>query len=392
MNITIIHHFGLLGGGTLSCFDIASILSKQGNNVTVAISNPSKKTKEYMVKKQIKYRTDIPSMIELNYHNASRSSIKALVKFYSSKLNKWDWLSFFQKDDSDIIILNSIIQSPLINIVKKCGKKCICFVRETICGENNSYINAKLKNMMNRADAVVFLTEYDKKEWNLSLTKTYVIPDIVDPQKYLVKDIDKEDCYKISFLYLGGLNYVKGALDLLKAFKLLVEQYDCKLYVLGDTYEQFETPSFKMRLLHKKECEFRKCCISLIHEINKVSHDSVSIIGMTNDTSTWYSKSDVVVFPVKNVHQARPVYEAGFFSIPIIVPDYSNFDGIVENGKNGLRYKIDDIHDLYLCMKAFCDNPKLITECGYYNNRKTNKEHSFQVAEKCLCDLLRNII
>ena len=135
MNIVILHHFGGVGGGTNSCIDVARILSELGHHVTICISNPKEDVLNIIKSNGIEVRTDVPPFVVLNYHSASRSRIKAIVKFVRSRRSLRCWEAYLSALKPELIILNSIVQSPLIEVANNIGINCICFVRETICGK-----------------------------------------------------------------------------------------------------------------------------------------------------------------------------------------------------------------------------------------------------------------
>ena len=397
MKIFILHHFGSMGGGTNSCIDIASILLSQGHEVTICISDPSSEVLELIKQKGVQVRTDLPPFPLLNYHSASRSRIKAMFKFFITNKFLTKWNDYLKELNPDLLLLNSIVQCPLIKVAKQSDIKCICFIRETIYGTRKSFCNSLISEYLKKADGLVYLTEYDKNSWNLGETvNQYVLPDIVDEERFRLSslcrhemDIIKEkNDWELSLLYFGGYNIAKGALVLIKAIQhVRSEGYNVGLYILGDCENKYNYSSLIKRIIYKSHRNYYDQCKQLVSLINE---DSVFIeeIGLTGHPENWLYISDVIVFPVTQVHQARPVYEAGFFEKPAIVPDFINFQDAVKNGYNGLTYKIDDAYDLSRKIIYLLNNKSVLNELGINNKLLTTRNHSTASANAVLKEII----
>lgn len=399
MNILIIHHFGGLGGGTNSCIDLAKIFKILGHNVTVAVHQPSLQLVQLCEKEKIQIIDNGLGIIQWNYHSASHSKIRTLIKFLMSIKSVKKWKLFFGKNDADLVVLNSSVQAPLLPIIKLCNKKSICFIRETCYGNSGSLYNTILKKFLSLANAIIFLSKYDMYRWGIRDTKKqFIIPDVIDEKRFQINlhdisiikkkfSISKETV----ILYLGGLSYPKGALDLLKACQQLDEKQKFKLVILGDLYEEFDKFNIIKRFIYKKHIDYRCKCIEIVNAINKKSKNTVILYGLTSDVPSWYSICNYVVFPVKQVHQARPAYEAGLFSKPIVLPNYENFKEYVNDGVNGLLYERDDITSLTRVMSNLNTDSKLQYSLGEANYLEMKEKHSFLVAEELLGFVLDRI-
>lgn len=386
MKISIIHHFGGLGGGLISCLDVAKMLVDLGNDVEVYISNPDQQVRTLFADNGIKLKDNVPEIIELTYHNASSNALIAILKSLKSYKNCKLWMRFFEELDTDLIIFNSLVQSPMIPLAKKAKKKCILFIRETIRGSSNTMLNKLLKSFLNHVDAVVYLTEYDKESWGLSDSiKQFIVPDIVNSD-YFESNLEQHERKesKTTFIYLGGFSRIKGALDVLLAFEKFIKKGNSgQLYMLGGTYEYLLNASGIRKIFHKNEINYMKECFETVNRINS-KEKKVHVIGLTTSTEKWYLLSDVIVFPVNKVHQARPVYEAGYFGKTVILPEYDNFAEAVVDKYNGLYYKKNSIEDLCDKMEQISSDTKLCELMSQRNKELYEKNHSYIVGMKAL--------
>lgn len=393
MKILMIHHYGGLGGGLTSCLDIVTMLTELNNDVTVAIPNPSEDVKKVFSGVNIKVDCDVPEIPILNYHSASSSGVSAIIKYLLSYNQTREWKNYLENSSYDIVILNSIVQSPLIHIIKKLNMKCLLFIRETIKGNVKTGLNPKIAKSMSNADALVFLTKYDKESWGITNDKKqYIVPDVVDIEKFpYEKKTDTKKQQNITFLYLGGLSYVKGAKDLLLAFqKLIAKKSNVQLIILGETYKQYSKFSFIQKIIHIKHVKYVEDCNKLIETLNSAI-ENVKVVGLTANPGKWYLQSDVVVFPVKKVHQARPVYEAGYYKKSVIVPDYHNFEDSVIDDYNGCYYKKNSIDSLANAMERITRDNSLRKKLADNNWKMYKNKHTYEYAKNCLKVILDEI-
>ncbi len=397
-SVLIVHHFGGIGGGTTSAIDIARMFKALSYDVVLGIHEPSSDVRRLIHTAGINYTDNIPRIIEFNYHNATRGQVKAFVKYISSYRYQKAWRRYLETNNVDILVLNSVIQSPLAEVAQKMGIKCMCFVRETICGSPNSVANIVLRRFLEKNTAVVFLTEYDKKNWCLpNNLKTFVLPDIVDINRFELINVldDNKPLIKnnstLHILYLGGFSYSKGITDILRAIQIATEKnVDVELFILGDHFDRFLTLKWPMSFLHRRDIRCIEESDRIISDVNK-NKQVIYKIGPVSNPYEWYKIADVVVFPVKEVHQARPVYEAGYLSIPVILPRYPNFNEAMKENVNGLYYNPNDYVDL--CNRIIeMRNESLRKRLGLKNRCMTNANHTFSVGLHILESILNEII
>jgi len=388
MKILIIQNYGGLGGGSRSGFDVAKMFKNRGDDVSMLTDNPTTHFIDIANNNGIKLITKHPQLITYNFHSASGLAFKTPLKYFLCNKYYNLWVRFFEQTSYDLVVLNSSVLCPFSKLLSKLGIKNIIFVRETF--RKNFFINKKQRFFLSASDAVIYLSEYDKSIWKAN-TKEYVIPDIVDPDAFC--RLSQKANSAVDLLYLGGLNYYKGALDLLEAVKMLVARKigtSFSLNILGETYNNYETFSLPRKLLHYKHVIYRQHCLKIIDEINQIKQNTVHLVGLTIEVSKYYANCDAVIFPVKKVHQPRPAYEAGYFGKMIIVPDYDNFVDNIFNRWNGLYYKKNSIISLTDTLNEVISDEILRNVCGENNRRFVEEKHSLSYAENCLDTILAN--
>ena len=307
-NITIVHHCKTIGGAGRSLIQTAKMLENE-YNVTVLCPEGSDMQKLLMESGisiiayenklgGIEYYSGGPAVCSRTYakqalrRNPSWKEIKPLI----------------EQTSADIVMLNSITLSFMIPKIKKeTSAKAVCFVRETFPEGGKKSIFKKYRKLLNQADGVFFISDYDRLKFNLNIKYPVTLKNSVPDSFFEHYDknealqelgISGEDC-AFYVLYAGGSDKLKGIDVLEKTFDRLDEKVH--LLIAGDAKENF---SESFRTLAEK---------------NK---DRIHFIGMVRDMLVAYAACDALVFPSVKPHQARPAFEAGCFEKPVIISDF----------------------------------------------------------------------
>lgn len=373
MKIAILHHAVVLGGGTLSGFDLYKALYPQ-NEVTLLLpSSSSKEAYKEAKKRGINVQEFQFKPPTFDCFNGGQSTLKVLLKYLVRRSNLKAWTKLLLEQNFDIVILNSIVWAPIIRHIKsiksKKTPKIICFVRETMKGSSKNISNRYISSCLNKADSVSFLSEFDKREWSLNC-KNVVIYEIMDQLMFNNLKHDSfsmtENTDILKLLYLGGTTPIKGPDILLKAISHLKNKgySKIKLYYLGKHYKDKNSNLFNMINSIKRHNFLRK--ISKIVTINDLS-EMVLFLGIQSDVGYWYDKTDVVIIPSVVGHQARPIFEAGVFKKPAIATNFPNFEDFIKNDVNGLLFDNKNHVDLARCIIEFYENRNKIHDYGDKN-------------------------
>lgn len=387
MRVLIIQHFGELGGGARSAIDIAKMIKAMNHEVDLMLGHSSDQFVELVEEQGLNIINKHPSFPIFNFHSASGAKFKTILRFLSTKKYLREWYEFAQLNwDYDLVILNSSVLCPLSYVFDKLHIKNIIFVRETF---RKSFTINKIENIfLKSANAVAYLTSFDQKAWHAN-NREYVIHDIVDVAMFNSDEKKKKENSTI-FLYVGGLSFYKGALDLLKAvyeIKKVSKETSFLVYFLGNTYNEYDKFSLVKKFISYKHIRYRKQCLKYIHEINK-DKEIVILKGIQKNIASYYEICDALIFPVKKVHQPKPVYEAGYYGKPVVVPDYDNFKENIKDGYNGYVYKKNDYLSLKESLLEIIDDNNEAQKRGRANKLCTETKHT----EASVICLMQNII
>ena len=347
--IVIIHHCGDIGGAGRSLIQTAKILEE---NYTVSVLCPSGTPMHNLLMENnisvvpydfnagsVEYYSGGPSVF-------SRTYFSQFVKRFTS----WNKIKkLLEQENADVIMLNSITLSFLIPKIKRnFSAKTVCFVRETFPENGCGIMFRKYKNLLNKSDAVLFISDYDRLLFNLKIKHTITLKNSVPDCFFESTDTDgafeainvarEENVFYA--LYAGGTSMLKGSQVIADAMAKLPEN------------------------IHLLLCG---CSIDDGKEIFGKYGDRVHYLGMLKDMIPAYTACDVLVFPSTKAHQARPAFEAGCFRKPVIISGFKQTEEFVRNEFNGLCFAPGDGKSLAEKILYLSKNPKKAAEYGENN-------------------------
>ena len=369
--ITFIHHFGGLGGAGKSLINNILLLSENYDITVILPKKPTEIHNEIAKIKNVKILKFIfiPSLPiysgGLRFYDP-RFLIHMIKSFYFAS----NFVSLIKKTEPDFLVVNSIITSWLSCYFK--DVKSICFIRETFL---NSPFKKLQKSFLNNFTKVVFISKYDSSVWNLD-TQNYVIQNYFEPDNHYLLSASNDDISNsnlddnsinsfLKILFLGGTSYIKGFYFLLLAILKTKHKHKIELVVLGNSNKKIASI---VNFLFKRSLKI-------------VFH------GNVQNVSVFYSYCDLVIFPVVKVHQGRPIFEAGFFKKPVLVPNYDNFTEYVEHDFNGLVYNRHSISSLSLILDNLALNKSVLESLGNNNYLLSSGNHRKNVVEKLILEL-----
>ena len=396
----IIHHCGSIGGAGLSLLHILRALKHLPLDVTVYCPNkPDDMIKEI---NKIGYEcisepAEIPIIEHFSGSDRFFMNFRNIRNIIDISKRKNEVEKLIKDVSPDIIAVNSMTLSYVGKIAKSNGIKSVCFHRETyakgLFGIRTKYIK---KSLSNDFDKVVFISNFDLEQSGHMENDSYVITDKVILNEYIndSHDINSKDNIirmpenTVKVLYAGGMSSLKGAHIIISALAkcksnvhLIFLQYDGvkRKKCLSD----YSGVKNKLRYMLGKDYSAK--ILSLIEKYDL--WNKVHFFPVTNKVEQYFNISDLVVFPSTSAHQARPIYEAGAASKPIIISESQNIAEFVSEGENGFLFKNGDINQLANLIDKLADNNDLRKSMGNNNYFKTIENHDFSKLKDELLDV-----
>jgi len=394
--IMIIHHSGLLGGAGISLYSLVESL-KDKYSITVVIPRNPPGMYKYFKLMKIPINTFNFTLAKITYYNSGDSvfSIKFWIHLFRVIFQICYWKKFIYQNNPDLVIVNSKVLCWMSLVLKH--RKSICIVRETLKGKQNDLINLIIKKLLSKFTFVSFLSKYDSL--SCGINNSIIFPDYLKLSDYVNTKGKVKACSELkissdtfNILFMGGINRHKGIDLAVKAINLLKTEKVC-LIVAGNDAGYIDGNNKRnviSYLKNRKDIIFSQKIKKFIRD-NGLSY-KVKWVGIQNDISTVLSASDIVIFPMKIAHQARPVFEAGAQKKPIIITGFDNIREYVEDGVNGLTFEPNNYASLADKIIKLKNNPEMRKTLGENNYKYTKKYHIESIACKSFLDTIGEII
>lgn len=331
-NILIFHHYNSPLGAGLSLLHILEKINLKQARVSVClpvvVGELDSKIKKMGIK--VIYSDSVAAYMHFSGgQNAfvSRKHIQNFSKIFRSRKGISE---IIEKENPDIVVVNSMTLCWIGRIARELNKKTICFHRESYCkgfiGVRTSLIKHELREWF---DVVAFLSDYDIQQTPKGRAKYIKITDKVDVKLYEKLDVSKcrrklqlpLNCKLV--LYVGGISKLKGPMTIIKAMRFIKTE-EVKLVFL-----QYEEPNMEgviRRIKYRLKCLLgRNLHYNIMHYIQRNRmEDKIIFRPATDKVEIYFTACDLVVFPSHSPHQARPIYEAGIAKKPIVITDFPN--------------------------------------------------------------------
>ncbi len=166
--------------------------------------------------------------------------------------------------------------------------------------------------------------------------------------------------------------------------KLLMLQYkpaDTNVRTLGNI------SGIKSKIRFILGMDYESKIINLINKYNL--WDKIEFMEGRQDIWAMYDVSDVVVFPSTLPHQSRPLYEAGFAKIPMIITDFPNTSEFAKDGYNAYTFRRNDSKHLAekINQSLSADSKELLKN----NLKESQMKHTLSTLKGDIDNMLRGL-
>ena len=142
------------------------------------------------------------------------------------------------------------------------------------------------------------------------------------PERYVLPAITWKNDENVVFLCVGELSARKNQEQLIRAFALVREEIPRSvLWLAGDGSKRVR-------------CEKLAAKLGIL--------DYVKFLGHVQEISNVYAAADVLVSSSRSEGLPFCIMEGLFFSLPIIASDIKGHRDLIEHGRNGMLYDLDD--------------------------------------------------
>lgn len=391
IKILFIHHAAGWGGAPNSMIKIINALDKKKYSSKVLLLKDSI-VKERLIENDISY-TIADSWFYAKYYRYFSHLVTSYIKWYQFRkfctltlswiLSRYIFAPRILKHfDADIIHLNSSVLTDFIIPAKK-NAKVIIHVRETL---SKGYFGVRhymfTKYMLNNADIIIAISEYNKTQIGVS-EKIRVVYNFTD----IISDLDiiENSYYSKKVLYVGGAMYIKGFYNLVQALYYIDKEITI---IFAGNYPQLEanSNSFKKKL---------KKCNKQYKQLHKAltffrSNSNVVEVGSQSSIIPYIDECCCLVSPFSIEHFSRPVIEAFARKKPVIVTNLPGISEVVEHQNNGILVPNHNSKALASAIEEICNNPKKAKQMGIKGYEKAIDLYSPNNIQKII-DIYNNL-
>lgn len=381
-----IQHWSTLGGSGVSLYYTCQELSKK-YNVKVLLPNNPQDLSDYLLSKNIKFRTLDFSVGQISYYSGGPAlySFGFWRNLFKCIINLKSWEKIIEEEKPDIVFVNSKVLCYLSLVLKK--YKSVCFVRETIPLKRNLIMDLITKSLLDKFTIVSFLSNYDLIQTKLTRATSVISHDFLVPEEYKVIENGNNPDNNLNIAYFGGNDHLKGFHMILKAAKIL-KSSPVKFLIIG----YMNTTQSRLKRIVSFFDENTKINVNYEKyiEIHGLSNNII-IYGKQNDISTIMNNSDILAFPMTEPHQSRPAFEAGVFRKSVIMSGFDNIKEFFVDHENALLFEPNSVQSFVSSIEFCLSNPQIVKSLGESNYLKTIRNHNASTSlSKLIVELEKN--
>ena len=392
------HHCGTVGGAGISGRGFLNSIPRELYDITVcSVSVPDNMVRVF---RESGYRVIEAGQTPVSFTHCVGSekcalSPYALLNYIKVWRDRKNVERIIREEKPDVVVANSMTLFWIGKLAKQYGAETICFFRETYIHGWFGVRTAMIKSQLSKYfDKIAFISNYELTRSETIKSKKKTIYNVVPKDGYdryskeqarQLLGLDEKTFY---VLYVGGINQLKGALVLLKAFSRITDR-DIKLLFVGGTLEQMKKNAaptdFKRRLKAVFSKNYSRRCLDCVEENGL--QDRIVFFPSQSDIAPFYRAADVLAFPMTAPHQARPLFEAGYAKIPVVITDFENIYELVDSSSGYLfqNKNHEQLAQLLMDIKNNYEDTHSRVERNYEN---TIARHSPEVYRQQIEDLL----
>ena len=266
-------------------------------------------------------------------------------------------------------------------------------------GVRTAWLNRLLSS---EADAVCFLSDYDRQMSRCRAPIVEVIPNWVDFRRFDRSISQKESRARLGLpvesrivLFLGGISRLKGTLPLIQAIGRLAGVNNLLLLICGYTRPPLPaTQSPLYRFGRAIRAIVTPDYTKAVHEAIATAHlqERIRFFGAMEHVVEFFAAADVVAFPATKMHQARPILEAGAMAKPVVATDFECYREYIRDGVNGLTAAPGDADALATALRRVLETPDFAKRLGEENYSLARARHDASVNAPRYVQLLERVV
>lgn len=224
------------------------------------------------------------------------------------------------------------------------------------------------------SDVKVKLIKAGVPDKNISLIYNGVNTDQIASKSKEFKIVEKNNA-EFKIIFVGSIQRGKGIDILLEAFnKLLSNNYNCELYIVGKTPEGGNASYLE----------------SITRKSKEVDGEKVTFFGFQENVYPFIADSDVLVLPsIVEESFGLVLAEAMSLKKPVIGSQIGGISEVIEHGTNGFLFKAESSNDLYKYLEILYRDRTLREKLGSQAKEIVENKFNSMIQIQKIRDILR---
>jgi glycosyltransferase involved in cell wall biosynthesis len=371
IKILFVFHVSEIGGGSFCLLNILKRIDRNQYEPVVLLKCKGPLSDELEL---LNVRVVIEKSISTVPYNVSIFSLGSIIQIVSlcySKLKFNHWLKVIRPD---ILHLNSMMLYPYMINTRKYNIKTIVHMREHWPKDEHRFQFRAAKSIINKhVDKIIAINETSANIIGLT-KKTSIIYDWIDFSNRnkkidLLKTIKVNSERELIFLFLGGMQSIKGAYEIVKTFSNKIDDDNARLIFVGYNSEEYDSNSVKAYIK------------TILRRINKPVYsdriknivqkdDRIIFIPATKNVKNLIEQAYCLVsFPIIP-HAILPLAESIWNCTPVISADTPEAREYTNDGKGAILVPMNNLEELAKAMKYAINNPEQIRTNAYNGSKR----------------------
>lgn len=234
--ILFVYHTSSIGGGSYCLLNILKSLNRDAYTPVVLLRNNGPLAQEI---RALGIEVFYLSTLRTVPYNSSIISIFSIWSVFNILCSKNKYKNIVKHINPDILYINSMMLYPYLRFASRYNVKSIIHIREHWPeGEHPIQRKLALRGIVRHADSVIAINRYSASmlsPYNINVNIVYDWIDMSDRfESISLDDLFGEDVSnKKIYLYLGGMQKIKGAYEVINTFTHKIDDPNARLLALG---------------------------------------------------------------------------------------------------------------------------------------------------------------
>ena len=361
INILYIYHVSTFGGGSFCLLNIVKKLDRENFNPIVLLKKTGPLCSELEKLGVTVYFEKTISTVPYNRGIFKKEAFTQILKiiFSLSKIKFW-----IQKTNADIIHINTMMMYPYAINAHNLGKKVIIHVRENWPKDENKFqFNIAKRVISKYTDKIIAINESSAEIINLP-HKTEIIYDWIDFENRdnfieFEKIIGTDHKSIKTYLFLGGMQKIKGALEVVEVFSKYIHEDNVRLLFVGCEDKNFDNNGCQAKIKSILRLIGRPVYSDKIKKIAQ-KDDRIVFLPATNHVKSLIEQSFCLVSYFTIPHANLPTAEATWLGVPSIAAKTPESIEYCADAKSTLLFEINNKEEFKNALLFTIRNEKFI--------------------------------